>query len=258
MRILITNDDGVRAPGLVELVKVARRHGEVKIVAPDHERSGCSHAISMHDPLRVKPVEWDHLEAYEVNGTPVDCVNVGLTVAWPDGCDLVLSGFNNGPNLGFDVTYSGTVGGAMEGEINGVRSIALSIANFVSGAPIHYESGAAWLAANWTMLVEAPYKPLTFLNVNIPSIAYPEIQGFKVVAMGKRIYEDRVEMRHDPWNRPYYWQGGVVVMDPDQPGTDVEAVNIGYVSITPITIDWTDYAHAEEIQTYMHRRRLNK
>lgn len=253
MRILITNDDGVRAPGLVSLVEVARQHGEVKVVSPDHERSGCSHSMTMHDPLRVKPWEWEGIEAYEVNGLPVDCVNVGLTLAWPEGCDLVLSGFNNGPNLGFDVTYSGTVGGAMEGAINGIRSLALSIAGFVSGVPLHYETGARWLAENWNLVMNVPLKPLTFLNVNVPSIAYPELQGERVVAMGKRVYEDRVELRHDPWNRPYYWQGGVVVMDPDQPGTDVEAVNKGYVAITPVMIDWTDYSYAEELRTFMDR-----
>ncbi len=258
MRILITNDDGIRAAGLLELASVARKYGEVKLVAPDHERSGCGHSMTMHNPLRAKPVCLDGLEAFEVDGTPVDCVNVGLTLAWPDGCDLVLSGFNSGPNLGFDVTYSGTAGGAMEGAINGIRSIALSVACFATGAPIHYETASKWLDENWPLVVEAPYKPLTFLNINVPSIAFPEIQGFKVVAMGKRVYEDRVELRHDPWNRPYYWQGGVVVMDPDQPGTDVEAVNMGYVAITPITIDWTDYSHAEEIQKFMHRRHLNK
>lgn len=254
MRILVTNDDGLSAPGLVALVEVARRFGEVKIVAPDHERSGCGHSMTMHDPLRVKEFEWNGFEAYEVNGVPVDCINVALTIAWPDGCDLVLSGLNNGPNLGFDVTYSGTVAGAMEGSINGIHSIALSIAGFVAGAPLHYETGAKWLAENWELLVGAPCPPLTFLNVNIPSIAYPEILGHKVVAMGQRVYKDRVELRHDPWNRPYYWQGGVVVMDPNQPGTDVEAVSQGYVSITPILIDWTNYAAAQKIEEYMCRR----
>ncbi|HZH98676.1 MAG TPA: 5'/3'-nucleotidase SurE [Fimbriimonadaceae bacterium] len=244
MRILITNDDGVRAPGLVALANVARQFGEVKIVAPDHERSGCGHSMTLHSPLRVWPVPWDGLEAYEVTGVPVDCVNVGLTVAWPDGCDLVLSGFNNGPNLGFDVTYSGTAAGAMEGAINGIHSIALSIASFVSMAPLHYETGAAWLTENWDLLVHAPRKELTFLNVNIPSIHPQEIRGHRVVGMGKRVYEDRVELRHDPWNRPYYWQGGVVIMDRNQPGTDVEAVSEGFVAITPISLDWTDQAHA--------------
>jgi 5'-nucleotidase len=217
----------------------------VKIVAPDHERSACGHSMTMHEPLRIWPVEWEGLEAYEVTGVPVDCVNVGLTMAWPDGCDLVLSGLNNGPNLGFDVTYSGTVAGAMEGCINGIRSISLSMASFVTGAPFHYETGAQWLAENWELLADAPAKPLTFLNVNIPAIAYPELRGHRVVGMGKRVYEDRVELRNDPWGRPYYWQGGVVVMDPDQPGTDVEAVSQGFVSITPISLDWTDHAHRE-------------
>lgn len=251
MRILITNDDGIHAPGLVELVKVAREFGEVKIIAPDHERSGCSHSMTLYDPLRVRQVDWEGHEAYEINGVPVDCVNVGLTIAWPDGCDLILSGFNNGPNLGFDVTYSGTVAGAMEGTINGIKSIALSLAGFVTGAPLHYETGGRWLLENWGMLVNAPQKPLTFLNINVPSIAYEELRGHRVVKLGQRIYEDRVEMRHDPWNRPYYWQGGVVVMDPNQPGTDVQAVTQGFVAITPVTLDWTDYEHMKAVESSM-------
>ena len=147
----------------------------------------------------------------------------------------------------------------MEGAINGIRSVSLSMASFVSGAPLHYETGGRWLAENWDLIVGAPDKPLTFLNVNIPSLAYAEIQGHKVVAMGKRVYEDRVELRHDPWNRPYYWQGGVVVMDPDQPGTDVEAVNQGFVAITPVSIDWTDYDHAERLREfYAHAARATE
>lgn len=244
MRILITNDDGIRAEGLRVLAEIASQFGEVKVVAPDHERSACGHAMTLRDPLRVKRVEWEGVEAYEVDGVPVDCVNVGLTVAWPDGCDLVMSGINSGPNLGFDVTYSGTVAGAMEGAINGIRSIAVSMALFVVDAPSHLETGAQWLSENLASLIAVPYKPLTFLNVNVPAIAYPELQGHRVVGMGQRVYQDRVEVRHDPWGRPYYWQGGVVVMDREQPGTDVNAVSDGYVSITPVSLDWTDHAHA--------------
>lgn len=248
MRILITNDDGIRAPGMQSLVRVASQFGEVKIVAPDRERSACGHSMTMRDPLRVVPYSFDGLEAYEVNGVPVDCVNVGLTVCWPDGCDLILSGINNGPNLGFDITYSGTVAGAMEGAINGVRSISLSMAIFVTGAPAHYETGEAWLKENWGSLTAAPEKPLTFLNVNIPAIDYAELRGVRVCGMGQRVYKDRVEFREDPWGRPYYWQGGVVVMDPDtQPGTDVEAVSQGFVSVTPVSLDWTDRGHAETL-----------
>ncbi len=251
MRILLTNDDGIAAPGLAALARVAAQFGEVKIVAPDRERSACGHAMTMRDPLRVWPVEYPDAEAYEISGLPVDCVNVGLTLCWPDGCDVILSGINAGPNLGFDVTYSGTVGGAMEGAINDIFSIAISTALFVSGAPPHLETAAQWLSENWDLLMEAPRQPLTFLNVNVPSIAYPELQGHKVCAMGKRVYKDRVEMRSDPWGRPYYWQGGVVVMDPKtQPGSDVEAVSEGYVSITPITLDWTEHNHLKGLETH--------
>jgi 5'-nucleotidase len=248
MRILVTNDDGVRAPGLRHLVEVVRHFGEVKIVAPDHERSACGHGMTLQNPLRAWPVPWDGLEAWEVDGLPVDCVNVALTVAYPDGCDLVISGINNGPNLGFDVTYSGTVAGAMEGCVNGIPSIAISMASFVSGAPHHYDTGARWLQESWALLTSAPVKSRTFLNVNVPAVDFPELRGHRFTVMGQRVYEDRVEMRTDPWGRPYYWQGGVVVMDADQPGTDVQAVSEGFVSITPVSLDWTDYEHLEVLK----------
>jgi 5'-nucleotidase len=164
MRILITNDDGIRAPGLFHLAEVAKQFGEVVVVAPDRERSACSHAMTMREPLRVHEFEWDGCRALEVNGFPTDCVNVALTLAFPKGCDLVLSGINNGPNLGFDITYSGTVAGAMEGTINGIKSIALSMVSFVIGAPLHYETGASWLKEHFASLIAAPLEPLTFLR----------------------------------------------------------------------------------------------
>ncbi|MBI5705712.1 MAG: 5'/3'-nucleotidase SurE [Armatimonadetes bacterium] len=242
MRILITNDDGIRADGLLHFAHAARQFGEVKLVAPDRERSACAHGMTLREPLRVKKASIEDFEAYEVNGMPVDCVNVGLTIAYPDGCDLVLSGINNGPNLGFDVTYSGTVAGAMEGTINGIFSISLSMAIFVLDAPYHFETGTRWFSENLEMLLGLPRNPLTFLNINVPAIAYPELQGHKIVGMGQRVYQDRVERRLDPWGRPYYWQGGAVVMDVEQPGTDVHAVTNGFVAVSPISLDWTDHA----------------
>lgn len=241
MRILITNDDGIHGHGLKVLSDAARKLGEVKIVAPDRERSACGHAMTLRDPLRVVPVEYGGLEAYTVNGVPVDCVNVGLTVAWPDGCDLVLSGVNHGPNLGFDITYSGTVAGAMEGVINGIRSIAVSLATFVVEAPPHWETATRWLDENLLKLTQLPDEELCFLNVNIPSIAYDELRGTKFAEMGRRVYKDRVERRDDPWGRPYYWQGGAVVMKANQPGTDVMAVSDGFVSLTPLSLNWTNH-----------------
>lgn len=243
MRILITNDDGIHAEGLVHLVEVAKEFGDVKVVAPDRQRSACGHGMTMRDPLRVhQAAPCCGMEAFTVNGLPVDCVNVGLTLCWPEGCDLIFSGINDGPNLGFDVTYSGTVAAAMEAAINGIRGIAVSMAVFADGAPYHFETGAQWLRENFSMLVSLPSPPLTFWNVNVPAIAFAEVGGHKFVKTGNRVYEDRVVRREDPWGRPYYWQGGVVVMDRDQPGTDVEAVSQGFVSVTPISMNWTDAA----------------
>lgn len=254
MRILVTNDDGIHGPGLHALVRAVRHLGEIKIIAPDRERSACGHAMTLHDPLRVKEAREPELldyEAFTVNGVPVDCVNVGLTVLYPDGCDLILSGINNGPNLGFDITYSGTVAGAMEGTINGIKSIAFSMANFVDGAPLHFETGEQWISENIDRLVKTELPPLTLLNVNIPALAIPEIQGEKVTVMGQRVYEDRVEARQDPWGRTYYWQGGVVVMRPDTPGTDVHAASQGFVSITPVSLDWTNHSMLEGLTSQL-------
>lgn len=252
MKILITNDDGIRAPGLRALADVAKRFGEVKVVAPDRERSCCGHALTMRDPLRIAKFEWDGCQAFEVTGFPADCVNVGLHVGYPNGCDLVLSGFNNGPNLGFDITYSGTVAGAMEGAINDIPSIALSMACLAAG-PIHYATGARWLEEHFEMLVNVPITPRTFLNVNVPNIEHVELRGHRVVPMGQRVYQERVERREDPWGRSYYWQGGVAVLTSDQPGTDVAAVNAGFVSVTPITLDWTNHTYAEALRHALER-----
>lgn len=249
MRILVTNDDGIHAEGLKVLTRVAKTLGEVIVVAPDREKSACGHGMTLHDPLRAKPTSLEGCKAYEVNGVPVDCVNVGLTEEFDNDCDLVLSGVNNGPNLGFDVTYSGTVAGAMEGCINGIPSIAISMASFVTGAPYHYETGEWWLMENLAKIVALPSKPNTFLNINIPAIAEEEIEGVKVCGMGKRVYEDRVEKRLDPWGRTYFWQGGVVIMDTKEPGTDVHAAANHFVSITPITLDWTDHQFIETLNS---------
>lgn len=257
MRILVTNDDGISAPGLAAIVHVATQFGEVKVAAPDRERSACGHGMTLRDPLRLKSYRWsdrvrifewgagpehDCIESIEINGLPVDCVNLGLDILWPDGCDLILSGFNRGPNLGFDVTYSGTVAGAMEGCINGIRSIAISMACFVEEAPPHFETGIHWLKNSMDAMLSVELQPLCFLNVNVPAVAIAELQGTRVTKMGQRIYEDRVEERADPTGRPYYWQGGTTVMQGVEPGSDVQAIRDLYASITPVSVDWTNRA----------------
>lgn len=237
---MVTNDDGVGAEGLRALVEAASALGTVKVAAPDRERSACGHAMTLRDPLRVDPFPMPGVEALAVNGFPVDCVNVGLTLLWPDGCDLVLSGVNPGPNLGFDATYSGTVAGAMEGAVNGVRSLAVSMATFAVGAPFHFETAVAWLGDSWDYLLSLPSPPRTFWNVNIPALAAAELRGTRLTRMGRRVYEDRVEAREDPWGRPYFWQGGVVTTAEEGIEFDVGAVSAGFVSLTPMTLDWTD------------------
>lgn len=249
MRILITNDDGIHAEGLRALATVAQKFGDVMVVAPDRERSACGHAMTMREPLRVTEHEWEGLRALSVNGLPVDCVNVGLTLGGER--DLVLSGMNHGPNLGFDISYSGTVGGAMEGTINGIRSIAISMASFTTESPAHFETGAAWLSTHLAGLIEAPLPALTFLNVNIPSIAHDELRGHRVVPMGKRIYKDRVEKRDDPWGRPYYWQGGVAILGGHEPDTDIETVKQGFVSVTPISMNWTQTGAMQDLSNFL-------
>lgn len=249
MNILVTNDDGADAEGIKVLATVAKEFGNVAIVGPDRERSACGHAMTMRDPLRVKESDWNGIPVYAVNGLPVDCVNIGLHHVFNQKCDLVLSGINNGPNLGFDITYSGTVAGAMEGCINGIPSISFSMAFFVDGAPLHYETGEWWLKENLEMLISMAKKPLTFLNVNIPALAQPEIVGHKIVTMGKRVYEERVEPREDPWGRTYFWQGGVVTMQSTEKNTDVHAVSNGYVSITPISLNWADQEEIERLNS---------
>lgn len=239
MRILVTNDDGIAAPGLLALARAASRHGEVKVVAPDRERSCCGHAMTMRDPLRIERVDYRVGEAWTVTGFPVDCVNVGRAVAWPDGCDLVLSGVNNGPNLGFDVTYSGTVGGAIEGTMAGIRSIAFSVAALEFGEPLRYDGAEAWIGKHLPLLISAPLPSLTLLNVNVPDRGPEGIVGHRVAPMGRRVFAERLEFREDPWGRTYGWQGGLAVLDGEEAGSDVATVRDGYVSITPISVDWT-------------------
>lgn len=239
---MVTNDDGAGAEGILVLARAAASLGEVKVAAPDRERSACGHAMTLRDPLRVDPYPLEGFEAVTVNGFPVDCINVGLTLLWPEGCDLVLSGFNPGPNMGFDATYSGTVAGAMEGGINGIRSFAFSMCPFATGAPFHFATGERWLADNWDWLLGLPHGDHTFYNVNVPAIEYEELEGRAMTEMGRRVYEDRVERREDPWGRPYFWQGGTMVAFSDREGTDIWAVTNKLVSVTPMSLDWTDHA----------------
>jgi 5'-nucleotidase len=240
MNILITNDDGIHAPGILALAEAAQKFGNVKVFAPEKEKSSCGHSMSLHEPIRCKQIEWNGMEAYITNASPTDCVNVGLSVGWPDGCDLVLSGFNRGPNLGYDITYSGTVAGAMEGAIHGIKSFAFSMAILDMKSEHFYETGKQWLIENWEALMQLPQITPSFININVPSVPYSLINGIRFAKMGPQIYAGQLQEREDPYGGSYYWYHGDFGQGHDETGTDVEAIRNNFVSITPLSVDWTD------------------
>lgn len=249
MNILITNDDGVHAEGLMVLKAELEKIGRVFVVAPDRPRSACGHSITLHKPLRAEKVALrDGSVAYASNGTPSDCVSLALLGIVEEPVDLVVSGINLGPNLGWDLTYSGTVSAAMEGAIMGARSFAISVAGFSKS--IDY-SAAARLSASLSMIFSERSLPeSTLLNVNVPNRPASEIKGIRITRQGTRRYSGQLEKRTDPMGRDYYWLGGDLPTDTLEEGTDVHAVANGYVSVTPVHLDLTDYRSVDVIRDW--------
>jgi 5'-nucleotidase len=236
MRILITNDDGIQSPGLTMLAESLASLGEVYVVAPDRERSGVSQAISLHMPLRVKEVrpQW-----FTVDGTPVDCVYLALSKLMPEEPDIVVSGINLGANLGQDVFYSGTVGAAMEGCIQGILSVALSLHTYVLPRGMQHVIEALTYSAAFAPKIiknlwEKKLPPGVLINVNFPGAATQELVFTK---LGRRHYGKDVIERRDPRNKRYYWIGGAFAKYEDIPGSDCNEVSQGKISISPIRLD---------------------
>ena len=248
MYVLLTNDDGVQSPGLLALRQAMDRVADVVVVAPDHNWSAAGHAKTMHKPLRVNEAAMaDGFKAYASTGAPSDCVALAVLGLLDRRPDLVVSGINHGANLGYDLTYSGTVTAAMEGVISGIRSIAVSLNAFQSAD----FSFAARLAAELAVRLHAGDLPAeTLLNLNVPALPENEIKGVYLTRLGRRIYRDEVIKRQDPYGRNYYWIGG---QPPDavlEEGTDVWALANGYVSLTPVHLDMTDYAMLGRIKDW--------
>jgi len=234
--ILVTNDDGVHSPGLMALARAMREIARAVVVAPDRERSAVGHALTMHRPLRVEKMRDD---VYAVNGTPTDCVALGIGKLLPGKPDLIISGVNKGANLGDDITYSGTVSAAIEGTIFGIPSIAVSL--MLDGTPAaHYETAQQYSleAARFVLRQSLPYD--TLLNINIPNIPPAEVKGIKFTRQSKRIYNGAVHDIKSPWGETYYWIGGGKPFWEHGPDTDINAVMEGYISITPIHLDFTN------------------
>jgi 5'-nucleotidase len=243
MNILVTNDDGYTAPGLLALKTALSRLGNVVVVAPEHNTSAAGHVKTMHKPLRIGEVRLlDGSTAYATTGAPSDCVALVLLGAFDFKPDLLLSGINLNCNLGHDVTYSGTVTAAMEGTIGGVPSIAVSAAS-AEAFPAAAEF-AAWLAKQ---AFERGLPRDVLLNVNVPA---PPIHGVRITRMGKRLYRDELIVRQDPRGRSYYWIGGERPSGVPDEGTDIWAIDNGYISVTPIQLDLTAYSWLEALSAW--------
>lgn len=240
MRFLLTNDDGIDAPGLAVLARVAAKLGEVHVVAPDTERSGVAHAITLYKPLRLRPVRDGWITC---DGTPTDCIYLALhhLNIKPD---FVLSGINPGPNLGHDVLYSGTVAGALEGAHWQVPSLAIS---HCTSSEARMEELEPLLDDLMPRLLRVAKTQRGAVNVNLPPIHKGPWRGVRAACMGERIYANEVIERNDPRGRNYYWIGGQDVKMPDIEGSDCNAVRDGYVSVTPLGDDLTRHAELQRV-----------
>lgn len=243
MLILVTNDDGIQSPGIVALSQALRSLGRVVVVAPDRERSAVGHALTLHSPLRAEQVAEDH---YAVDGTPTDCVNLGIHGLLGARPDLVVSGINRGGNLGDDITYSGTVSAAFEATLMGVPAFAVSLESttFTLGDFLLAARFSARLAAR---VLEKSLPLDTFLNVNVPS-GTPV--GVSLTRQGKRRYAEAVVEKVDPRGRKYYWIGGGEAKFQDVEGTDFHAVCNGRISITPLHLDLTNYSSFDALSCW--------
>jgi 5'-nucleotidase len=237
-RILVTNDDGIDAPGLKLLAKVARSlSGDVWVVAPEQEQSGASHSLTLSRPLRIRKLG---RRRFAVDGTPTDCVLLAVNAIMRDARPtLVLSGINAGANLGEDVTYSGTVAAAMEATLLELPAIAFS-QHYLDRRAIPWKTAEAHAAAVIRRLTAAPWPRNTLINVNFPAVAAAAVAGIAATRQGRRKIGDGVVERADPRGRPYYWIGPLRDEAPDMPGTDLNAVTEGKVSLSPIYLDLTN------------------
>ena len=243
--ILVCNDDGVRSEGIVALAEALGELGTVYIVAPDRERSAASHALTLSHPLRVESMSE---RVYAVDGTPTDCVNLAVNgLLRGKRFALVASGINKGANMGDDITYSGTVSAAMEGTLLGIPSIAVSLA---SRNHFRFALAAEFaLRAARKVLREGLPKD-TLLNINLPNVPPEAVQGVRITRQGKRIYGESIVVKRDPRGRKYYWIGGDNLSREEIPGSDLEAVEQNYISVTPVHLDFTNYATLRKLRRW--------
>lgn len=245
MNILVSNDDGVLAPGLHALVKGLSSLANVEVVAPDRNRSGASNSLSLLTPLRVRQLENKY---YSVDGTPTDCVHLALTGLLSTSIDIVISGINEGPNLGDDVLYSGTVAAAMEGRFLGFPAIAVSL---VGSETRYYDTAAKIVNQLVSKLSSNPLSQQTILNVNVPALPLEQIKGIEITRLGKRHFAEPMIPGKDPRDRAFYWIGPPGPEADAGPGTDFYAISQQKISVTPIHLDITHYSMFDHLSSWI-------
>lgn len=245
MRFLLTNDDGVHARGLALLTRVVRELGTTTVVAPDREQSATSHSLTLHRPLRATQLDDGR---YAVDGTPTDCALLALGVLMPEKPDFLISGINHGPNMGEDVLYSGTVSAAMEGLAAGVPSIAIS---FAGNDLERLETQQGLLKRLLKQIVAVSAFPKeTLLSINLPPVPAAEVRGVRVTTLGSRVFSEEIMQMEDPWGRPIYWLGGGRPSWTGPEDSDFHSVHEGYVSVTPLHVDMTNYRLLEAVREW--------
>jgi 5'-nucleotidase len=243
--VLISNDDGIDAPGLLVLEKTIREMPgfRVTVVAPHDQQSASSHALTLTSPLRILPKGEDR---YAVTGTPTDSVLVAMEkILADDPPDLVMSGINHGPNMGEDVIYSGTVAAAMEGTMFGIPSYALSLAKW---HPTDFSGAAEYLKLNLERILEFPLRRGTLMNINLPEGPLSSFKGTRVTRLGNRVYQNVITDQVDPHGKPYFWIGGQGPTWSRNEGSDYNATQDGYVSLTALMVDLTHYGLLQEMK----------
>ena len=245
--ILLCNDDGIHAPGISVLHTAVRDLGELRVVAPDVERSAAGHAITLTEPIKSTPVEKNGVFFGDaIGGTPADCVKLAVCALMEDTPpDIVLSGINLGSNTGISVIYSGTVSAATEGVILGIPSVAFSLCTY---ADPEWEMAGRMAAELTKKIIKNPPPPGVLLNINLPNLPYDELKGVRVTRMGRSRFIEKFHKRLDPRGRIYYWLDGELEVHDEGEDVDIYAVQDGYVSVTPIQLDMTSYDHLAYFQ----------
>lgn len=247
--ILITNDDGINAPGILYLSKIARSYGEIAVIAPDKPQSGSGHAITIHTTLRIQDSAIHHANIeYTINGTPVDCVKLAVNKILHQKPDLILSGINHGSNSSINVIYSGTMSASIEGYLEGIPSIGFSLCNYSIEADFTHSEKFVRQIIEWVLNNN---KDLVCLNVNIPDISAEHIRGIKICRQAKGNWVEVFEERIDPYDRPYYWMTGKFTnFEPKAQDTDEWALANGYVSVVPVQTDLTCYTTIKKMESF--------